>query len=89
MGICPTYIGLCSDCLLAFVQIVILEHKSIICAGYSCMLHIHTCAEEVTIRVRTLPSHYTIQCCRVVENFIVIVEQHIHCHHTTQFSAVG
>lgn len=31
-------------------QIVILEHKSIICAGYSCMLHIHTCAEEITIK---------------------------------------
>ncbi|KAL8595070.1 Eukaryotic peptide chain release factor GTP-binding subunit ERF3A [Nucella lapillus] len=31
-------------------QIVIVEHKSIICAGYSCMLHIHACAEEVTIK---------------------------------------
>lgn len=31
-------------------QIVILEHKSIICAGYSAVLHIHTCAEEVTIK---------------------------------------
>ncbi|PVD39202.1 hypothetical protein C0Q70_01830 [Pomacea canaliculata] len=31
-------------------QIVILEHKSIICAGYSCVLHIHSCAEEVTIK---------------------------------------
>ncbi|XP_060068622.1 eukaryotic peptide chain release factor GTP-binding subunit ERF3A-like [Ylistrum balloti] len=31
-------------------QIVILEHKSIICAGYSAVLHIHTCAEEVTLR---------------------------------------
>lgn len=35
------------DCLF---QIVILEHKSIICAGYSAILHIHTCAEEVTIK---------------------------------------
>ena len=31
-------------------QIVILEHKSIICAGYSAVLHIHTCAEEATIK---------------------------------------
>ncbi|CAE1163475.1 ERF3 [Acanthosepion pharaonis] len=31
-------------------QIVILEHKSIICAGYSAILHIHACAEEVTIK---------------------------------------
>ena len=32
-------------------QIVILEHKSIICAGYSAILHIHCAAEEVTIKV--------------------------------------
>jgi len=31
-------------------QIVILEHKSIICAGYSAMLHIHTAGEEATIK---------------------------------------
>ncbi|KAK3586076.1 hypothetical protein CHS0354_033198 [Potamilus streckersoni] len=31
-------------------QIVILEHKSIICAGYSAVMHIHSCAEEVTIK---------------------------------------
>ncbi|XP_014771649.1 eukaryotic peptide chain release factor GTP-binding subunit ERF3A [Octopus bimaculoides] len=31
-------------------QIVILEHKSIICAGYSAILHIHACAEEITIK---------------------------------------
>ncbi|CAD5123428.1 DgyrCDS11778 [Dimorphilus gyrociliatus] len=31
-------------------QIVVLEHKSIICAGYSAVCHIHTCAEEVTIK---------------------------------------
>ena len=29
---------------------MILEHKSIICAGYSAILHIHACAEEVTIK---------------------------------------
>lgn len=31
-------------------KIVILEHKSIICAGYSAVLHLHTVAEEVTIK---------------------------------------
>jgi len=31
-------------------QIVILEHKSIICAGYSAVMHIHTCAEEIHIK---------------------------------------
>jgi peptide chain release factor subunit 3 len=31
--------------------VVILEHKSIICAGYSAVMHIHTCAEEVSIKV--------------------------------------
>lgn len=36
----------------AVLQIVILEHKSIICAGYSAVMHIHTAAEEVSIKVR-------------------------------------
>ena len=31
------------------VQIVIIEHKSIICPGYNAVLHIHTCTEEVEI----------------------------------------
>ncbi|CAB0012664.1 unnamed protein product [Nesidiocoris tenuis] len=30
--------------------VVILEHKSIICAGYSAVMHIHCVAEEVTVR---------------------------------------
>ena len=30
---------------------MILEHKSIISAGYSCVLHIHSCVEEVTLKV--------------------------------------
>ncbi|KAF9569077.1 hypothetical protein CPC08DRAFT_739482 [Agrocybe pediades] len=30
-------------------QLAILEHKNIICAGYSAVLHIHTLAEEVTL----------------------------------------
>jgi peptide chain release factor subunit 3 len=33
-------------------QLAILEHKSIICAGYSAVMHIHTLAEEVTLSVR-------------------------------------
>lgn len=33
-------------------QIVIIEHKSIICPGYNAVLHIHTCIEEVQITVR-------------------------------------
>lgn len=36
--------------LLVF-QIVIIEHKSIICPGYNAVLHIHTCIEEVQITV--------------------------------------
>lgn len=32
-------------------QIAILEHKSIICAGYSAVLHIHSVVEEVQIKV--------------------------------------
>ncbi|EAU84760.1 eukaryotic polypeptide chain release factor 3 [Coprinopsis cinerea okayama7 len=30
-------------------QLAILEHKSIICAGYSAVMHIHTLSEEVTL----------------------------------------
>uniref|UniRef100_A0A0K8TS89 Eukaryotic peptide chain release factor GTP-binding subunit n=1 Tax=Tabanus bromius TaxID=304241 RepID=A0A0K8TS89_TABBR len=31
-------------------QVVILEHKSIICAGYSAVMHIHCAAEEITVK---------------------------------------
>ena len=31
-------------------QVAILEHKSIICSGYSAVLHIHTAVEEITIK---------------------------------------
>ena len=34
------------------MQVAILEYKSIICAGYSAVMHIHTCAEEVSVKVR-------------------------------------
>ena len=33
-------------------QLAILEHKNIICAGYSCVLHVHTLSEEVNLAVR-------------------------------------
>lgn len=39
---------------LIFLQIVIIEHKSIICPGYNAVLHIHTCIEEVEITVSVL-----------------------------------
>lgn len=32
-------------------QLVILDHKNIICAGYSAVMHVHTVAEEVTLSV--------------------------------------
>ncbi|XP_053209589.1 eukaryotic peptide chain release factor GTP-binding subunit ERF3A-like [Panonychus citri] len=31
-------------------QVVILEHKSIICPGYSAVLHIHTAVEEISVK---------------------------------------
>lgn len=33
-------------------QLAILEHKNIICAGYSAVMHVHTLAEEVALLVR-------------------------------------
>ena len=35
-------------------QLVILEHKNIICAGYGAVLHVHTMAEEITLTVSTM-----------------------------------
>ena len=35
-------------------QLAILDHKNIICAGYSAVMHCHTLAEEVTLAVRAL-----------------------------------
>jgi peptide chain release factor subunit 3 len=32
-------------------QLAILEHKNIICAGYSAVMHVHTLAEEITLPV--------------------------------------
>ena len=34
-------------------QLAILEHKNIICAGYSSVMHVHTLSEEVTLLVGT------------------------------------
>ena len=33
--------------MISFYQVVMLDLKSIICAGYSCMLHLQAMAEEV------------------------------------------
>ena len=38
-------------------QLAILEHKSIICAGYSAVMHVHTLSEEVTLPVGDLRYH--------------------------------
>ncbi|XP_074647422.1 eukaryotic peptide chain release factor GTP-binding subunit ERF3A-like [Tubulanus polymorphus] len=42
--------NLCTTGKVFDAQVVILEHKSIICAGYSAVMHIHSCAEEVTLK---------------------------------------
>lgn len=45
-------------------QLAILEHKSIICAGYSAVLHVHALSEEVSLLVSLsygymwTPSHH-------------------------------
>ncbi|ENN71167.1 eukaryotic peptide chain release factor GTP-binding subunit ERF3A-like [Dendroctonus ponderosae] len=37
-------------CKVFDAQLVIIEHKSIICAGYSAVMHIHCAAEEITVK---------------------------------------
>ena len=49
--------NLCNTGLVFDAQIVVLEHKSIICAGYTAVLHIHNAVEEVKLVVRTLTNH--------------------------------
>ena len=44
--------NVCHTARVFDAQIVIMEHESIICAGYSAVMHIHTSAEEVAIKVR-------------------------------------
>eukprot|EP00794_Sanderia_malayensis_P008984 gene8984-9944_t len=41
--------ALCSTGRIFEAQVVILEHKSIICPGYTAVLHIHNAVEEVTL----------------------------------------
>lgn len=41
--------GLCNTGKIFDAQIYILEHKSIICPGYSAVMHIHASVEEITI----------------------------------------
>lgn len=36
-------------------QLAILDHKNIICAGYSAVMHVHTLAEEVQLTVSSIP----------------------------------
>lgn len=38
----------------------IVETKNIICSGYSCVLHVHTLAEEVTLTVGFLSKTMTV-----------------------------
>ena len=33
-------------------DLVVMEYKSIICAGFSCVMHVHSAVQEVTISVR-------------------------------------
>lgn len=40
-------------------QLVILDHKNIICAGYSAVMHVHTAAEEINLTVSLLPIYTT------------------------------
>ncbi len=51
-------------------QLAVLDHKNIICAGYSAVMHVHTLAEEVTLSVRMRrclrclrPDHRNRRCC--------------------------
>lgn len=41
--------ALCSTGRIFEAQVVVLEHKSIICPGYTAVLHIHNAVEEVTL----------------------------------------
>jgi peptide chain release factor subunit 3 len=54
-------------------QLAILEHKSIICAGYSAVMHIHTLAEEVTLSVRMIRHTLTELSIRTCRLFSIIL----------------
>lgn len=40
----------CSVATVFDAQVAILEHKSIICTGYSAVLHLHAAVEEITVK---------------------------------------
>jgi peptide chain release factor subunit 3 len=42
--------NLCKSGRVFDAQVVIVEHKSIICPGYSCVLHIHNAVEEIVVK---------------------------------------
>lgn len=42
--------SLCHTGRVFDAQIHLLEYKSIICAGYTCVMHIHSCVEEVVVK---------------------------------------
>jgi len=46
-------------------QLVILDHKNIITAGYGAVMHVHTAAEEVSLSVRT---HHITDLCAIVSD---------------------
>ena len=64
------------------IQVAILEYKSIICAGYSAVMHIHTCAEEVSIKVFLFAAcwHTQTHMRFLRDNLIQIGEQY--CQHS-------
>ena len=41
-------------------QLAILDHRNIICAGYTAVMHIHTLAEDITLVVRILLLAYRV-----------------------------
>lgn len=50
-------------------QLAILDHKNIICAGYSAVLHIHTLAEEVNLTVSTTTTSFLFTCVLTIDLF--------------------
>ena len=63
---------LCNTGQVFDAQVVILEHKSIICAGYKCVLHIHNAVEEVTLVVSFYFCATSISGCDI---FILVLSQ--------------
>lgn len=62
---------LCATGRVFDAQVAILEHKSIICSGYSCVLHINSATEEVSIKnIIDLIDKKTGKRCKVSSQFI-------------------